>query len=178
MDYSAVGQTAHLAARMEQMAMPGSILVTAETLRLAEGWVQVRALGPVPVRGLAEPVEVFEVKRAGWCGLACKPPPRAASRGSSAATRRWGPPCRAGAGAGWPRADRGGRGRARRRQVAAVPRVPPVTSTHGWLTLESASVSYGKATAYLPVLELLRGYSGSSRGTTRAACARRCREKC
>ena len=37
MDYSAVGQTTHLAARMEQMAMPGSILLTAETLRLVGG---------------------------------------------------------------------------------------------------------------------------------------------
>ena len=52
MDYSAVGQTTHLAARMEQMAMPGSIRITAATLRLVEGLVQVNALGPVPVKGL------------------------------------------------------------------------------------------------------------------------------
>src|SRR5437867_12773587 len=61
MDYTAVGQTTHLAARMEQMAMPGSILVTAEVLRLAEGYVQVKPLGPVPVTGLAAPVDVFEL---------------------------------------------------------------------------------------------------------------------
>jgi class 3 adenylate cyclase len=61
MDYSAIGQTTHLAARMEQLAAPGSIRLTAETLRLAEGLVQVSALGPVPVKGLAEPVEVFEL---------------------------------------------------------------------------------------------------------------------
>src|SRR5262245_7075109 len=64
-DYTAIGQTTHLAARMEQMAMPGSILVTSATLRLAEGYVQVRPLGPVPVKGLAEPVEVHEVTGAG-----------------------------------------------------------------------------------------------------------------
>ena len=40
------------------MAMPGSILITADTLQLAEGYVQVKPLGPVPVKGLAEPVEV------------------------------------------------------------------------------------------------------------------------
>ena len=51
MDYSAIGQTTHLAARMEQLAMPGSILLTAETLRLAEEVVQVKPLGPTPVRG-------------------------------------------------------------------------------------------------------------------------------
>src|SRR5258708_31514423 len=61
MDYSAIGQTTHLAARMEQLAAPGSIRLTAETLRLAEGLLQVTALGPVPVRGLADPVEVFEL---------------------------------------------------------------------------------------------------------------------
>ena len=55
MDYSAVGQTTHLAARMEQLATPGSILLTAATLRLVEGLVQVNALGPVPVKGLTEP---------------------------------------------------------------------------------------------------------------------------
>ena len=53
MDYTAVGQTTHLAARMEQMATPGSILMTADTLRLAEGYVQVKSLGPVNVKGLS-----------------------------------------------------------------------------------------------------------------------------
>src|SRR3989442_11874271 len=61
MDYSAVGQTTHLAARMEQLATPGSIRLTAATLRLVEGLVQANALGPFPVKGLAEPVEVFEL---------------------------------------------------------------------------------------------------------------------
>ncbi len=65
MDYTAVGQTTHLAARMEQLAAPGSIRLTAGTLHLAEGFVQVTPLGPVPVKGLAEPVEVFELVGAG-----------------------------------------------------------------------------------------------------------------
>ena len=61
MDYSAVGLTTVLAARMEQLATPGSMLLTAATLRLVEGMVQVNPLGPVPVKGLVEPVEVFEL---------------------------------------------------------------------------------------------------------------------
>jgi class 3 adenylate cyclase len=61
MDYSAVGQTAHLAARMEQLATPGTIRLSAATLRLVEGFVRVQPLGPVPVKGLTEPVEVFEL---------------------------------------------------------------------------------------------------------------------
>ena len=65
MDYSAVGQTTHLAARMEQLATPGTSCLTAETLRLVEGLVEVTPLGPVPVKGLAEPVEVFELVGAG-----------------------------------------------------------------------------------------------------------------
>ena len=64
MDYSAVGQTTHLAARMEQLAIPGSIRLTAATLRLVEGLVVVQALGPVPVKGVTDPVEVFELVRA------------------------------------------------------------------------------------------------------------------
>ena len=65
MDYTAVGQTTHLAARMEQMAMPGSVLITADTLRLAEGFVQVKSIGPVNVKGMSEPAEVYEVTGAG-----------------------------------------------------------------------------------------------------------------
>src|SRR6516165_7173267 len=59
MEYSAVGQATHLAARMEQLATPGSIFLTATTLRLVAGLVQVTALGLVPVKGLEEPIEVF-----------------------------------------------------------------------------------------------------------------------
>jgi class 3 adenylate cyclase len=64
MDYSAIGQTTHLAARMEQLATPGSILLTAATLWLVEGLVRVTALGPVPVKGLTAPVDVFELVEA------------------------------------------------------------------------------------------------------------------
>ena len=65
MDYTAVGQTTHLAARMEQMAMPGSIMMTADTLQLAEGYVQVKSLGPVNVKGMSEAVDVYEISGAG-----------------------------------------------------------------------------------------------------------------
>src|SRR5207302_10772219 len=65
MDYTAVGQTTHLAARMEQMAAAGSILLSPDTLQLVEGYVQVRSLGPLTVKGLSEPIEVFEVTGAG-----------------------------------------------------------------------------------------------------------------
>src|SRR4029434_2058272 len=63
-DYTAVGQTTHVAARMEQMAVPGSILLSAATLALAEGYVEVKPLGPLPVRGLEASLEVYELTRA------------------------------------------------------------------------------------------------------------------
>lgn len=61
MDYSAVGHTTHLAARMEQLAAPGSSTLTRATLRLVEGLVHVKARWPVPVKGMTEPVEVYEL---------------------------------------------------------------------------------------------------------------------
>ncbi|MGH7419440.1 MAG: adenylate/guanylate cyclase domain-containing protein, partial [Candidatus Rokuibacteriota bacterium] len=65
MDYTAVGQVTHLAARMEQLTDPGAIVITPETLALAEGYVVVKSLGSVPVKGLANAVEVYEVMGAG-----------------------------------------------------------------------------------------------------------------
>jgi class 3 adenylate cyclase len=65
MDYSAVGRTTHLAARMEQQAAPGSILLAPDTLRLAEGYVAVKSLGPMPVKGLADAVDVYEMTGVG-----------------------------------------------------------------------------------------------------------------
>ena len=61
MDYSAIGQTTHLASRMEQLASPGSIHLSRDTFRLVEGFVQVPRLGSVPVKGMPHPVEVFEL---------------------------------------------------------------------------------------------------------------------
>src|SRR6185295_17836076 len=56
-----MGETVHLAARMEQLADPGAAVLTAETLALVEGYVQVRSLGPVPVKGLDAPVAIFQL---------------------------------------------------------------------------------------------------------------------
>jgi class 3 adenylate cyclase len=61
MDYTAVGQTTHLAARMEQLARAGTTLLTAATLSLAEGYIKVKPLGPVGVKGLDPPVDVYEM---------------------------------------------------------------------------------------------------------------------
>src|SRR5262249_23786869 len=59
MDYSAVGQTAHLAARMEQLARPGMTFITTSTLHSAQDFIDVKPLGTVPVKGLEKPVPVY-----------------------------------------------------------------------------------------------------------------------
>jgi class 3 adenylate cyclase len=79
MDYTAVGQTTNLAARMEQLADPGSILLTPDTLALAEGFVQVTSLGPIPVKGLGTPVKVYS-RASVWHDPASKPLPPVAFR--------------------------------------------------------------------------------------------------
>src|SRR5439155_1056598 len=57
----AVGQTTHLAARLEQMAMPGSVLISPQTLRLVEGYVVVKPLGPRSIKGLGLPLDIYEL---------------------------------------------------------------------------------------------------------------------
>jgi len=159
MDYSAIGQTTHLAARMEQLAPPGCIRLTSETLRLADGLVQVTALGPVPVKGLAEPVEVFEL--AGVTALRRRIQ-AAVARGLSPFVGRQSEVealqqalARAGAGQGQVVALLGEPGVGKSRLVYEFLHA---YHTQGWLRLESSSVSYGKATAYLPVCDLLKAY--------------------
>src|SRR5262249_30237973 len=61
MDYSAIGQTTNVAARMEQSATPGTILMAAPTVTRTEGYVEVRPRGPMPIKGLAEPMETYEL---------------------------------------------------------------------------------------------------------------------
>jgi class 3 adenylate cyclase/tetratricopeptide (TPR) repeat protein len=159
MDYSAVGQTTHLAARMEQLATPGSVLLTAATLRLVEGLVQVKALGPVPVKGLSEPVEVFELVGASALRRRLQ---AAAARGLTRFVGRQTELAalqqaleRAGAGHGQVAALVGEAGVGKSRLVYEFVHA---NQTQDWRVLESASVSYGKAMPYFPVLELLRHY--------------------
>jgi len=159
MDYSAVGQTTHLAARMEQLAPPGGIRLTAATLRLVDGLVQVHGLGRFPVKGLPEPVEVFELTGASTIhrrlqAVAARSLTRFVGRQHELETLRQALE-RAAAGHGQIVAIVGEAGVGKSRLVyeftqAGVPRT--------WLILEGASVSYGKATPYFPVLDLLRRY--------------------
>ena len=159
MDYTAVGQTTHLAARMEQLADPGSILLTPDTLVPAEGFVRVTALGPMALKGVPAPVDVYELVgvsavRSRLQAAAARGLSRFVGRDAEIDQLR----------RALEQAHQG------RGQVVAVVGEPGVgksrlafelTNSHrvdGWLVLESGSVSYGKATSYLPVIDLLKVY--------------------
>jgi len=86
MDYTAVGQTTHLAARMEQMAKPGSVLLTADTVRLVEGYARMRSLGPSRSRASAGPSTSTSSSAPRARGRGCRWPRAGASRRSSGAT--------------------------------------------------------------------------------------------
>ena len=167
MDYTAIGQTTHLAARMEQIARPGTILITGDTLRLAEGYVDVSPLGPVSVKGLAKAVDVFEVRGAG--------PVR--SRFQAAAARGLTPFVGRSSEMSLLR-DALAAAEHARPQVVAIVGEPGVgksrlvhefvhsRQTSNWLVVESNSASYGQATPYLPVIELLKNYFKIDAGDT------------
>ena len=159
MDYSAVGPTTHLAARMEQLARPGTIRFSGSTLRLVEGLVQVNALGLIPVKGMTEPVEVYELTGASSVRRRLQ---AAVARGLTKFVGRdteiralHQALEQAGAGRGQVVAAVGEAGVGKSRLLYEF-----VHShrTQVWRVLESASVSYGKATPYFPVVDLLKRY--------------------
>ena len=94
MDYTAVGQTTHLAARMEQSAMPDTILIPGTMLSLTRDAVAVSPLGPRSMKGLAAPIDVYEVTGASTTARGGRPRPRETSRASSGGTPRWRRCCR------------------------------------------------------------------------------------
>jgi class 3 adenylate cyclase/tetratricopeptide (TPR) repeat protein len=159
--YMAVGRTTHLASRLAELAAPGSVLATADTQRLAAGYVRVKPLGPMAVKGFGEPVEAYEVTGRGEIR---SPLQAAAARGFSRFVGRDAELAQLQRAVAQAEKGRG--------QVAAIVGEPGVGKSRlvfelmcsqrgeGWLVLEARPASYGKATSYLPVIDLLRGYFG------------------
>jgi len=164
-DYSALGHTTHLAARMQELANGGAILMTAATLREVEGFVEVKSLGAVQVKGVSRPVDAYELMGA----------TSARTRLHAAVTRGLTPfvgrkteietfqkvieKSAAGHGQIFSMVGEPGMGKSRLVYEFIHSRVPT-----DWLVLEAPSVSYGKATPYFPVIELLRRYFEISGG--------------
>jgi tetratricopeptide (TPR) repeat protein len=159
MDYSAVGQTTHLAARMEQTAAPGTIRLTTATHRLTAGLVQVRSLGPVGVKGLTEPLEALELigpeptmtrleasAGSGLTPLVGRETELALLHQIVDRTER---------SAGQVAALVGEAGIGKSRLVWELSRSPRLRN---WLSLTGRSQSYSTGTPYVPVVEILKAY--------------------
>jgi class 3 adenylate cyclase/tetratricopeptide (TPR) repeat protein len=165
MDYTAVGQTTHLAARMEQLAEPGAIAISPETFGLVEGYIEASSLGAVAVKGLAEPVEIYEVTGAGQARTRLQ---AAARRGLTRFVGRHTEMqrlCRTlrSTAEGHSRivGIEGEAGVGKSRLIYELTRSD---SSRGWLVLHAGAAQYGKAVPYLPIADLLSGYFAIDRG--------------
>ncbi len=159
LDYSAVGHALGLAARMEALAKPDSILVTGATHDLTEDYFRWSPLGPIAVKGSSQPVEAYELlgpsevrtrlqagARRGLTPFVgrshemehLKSTLELAKRGQGQVVGAVGDP---------------GVGKSR-----LFLEFKGLDRTAGCLILEGSSVSFGRATAYLPLIDLLRGY--------------------
>jgi class 3 adenylate cyclase/tetratricopeptide (TPR) repeat protein len=160
MDYTAVGQTTHLAARMEQMAAPGSILITPSTLRLAEAAITVRPLGRRVVKGLEGTVKIYELTGAVPKRSILKTTVgqrRSRFVGRQEELDRFGQILsHAEQGHGQVAAVSGEPGVGKSRLVYEFIHSTP--QTRDWQVLECRSFSYEVNTPWAPVVELLRRY--------------------
>ena len=159
LDYSAVGHAVGLAARMESLANPNTVLVTGGTYALTEDYFRWSALGPIAVKGSSQPVEAYELLGASDVRTRLQAGARRgltpfigrsremdhlkenlelAKRGHGQVVGVVGDP---------------GVGKSR-----LFLELKGLDRTGGCLILEASSVSFGKATAYLPLIDVLRGY--------------------
>jgi class 3 adenylate cyclase/predicted ATPase len=159
-EYTPVGHATNLAARMQSVAPANGVVISDDSRRLVEGYFELRDLGPTEIKGIAEPINVYEVTGAG--------PLRghfelAARRGLTkfvgrerevAEMKRALELARSGHGQIVAAVAEAGTGKSR--LIYEFKRLVPDDCR----VLEAYSVSYGKASAYLPVLELLYDYFG------------------
>ena len=159
MEYSAVGQTTHMASRMEQLASPGSILATEAFARLTEGQLHFKPLGVTAIKGLAEPADVFQLidaepTRKRFQASSGRGLTRFVGRQAEMSTLR----------------NALDRTRAGHGQVVAVIGEPGTGKsrlfyefldsdlTRGCFTVETGAVSYGKLNAFSPIRDLVKAY--------------------
>jgi class 3 adenylate cyclase/predicted ATPase len=157
-EYTPIGHTANLASRMQTLAEPGSAMVSEATFRLCDGYFTFRALGPARVKGISEPVNVYEVTGLGALRTRLQ---RSAGRGLTKfvgraremdAMRRALEMAKQGHGQIVAAIGEAGLGKSRLCYEFKA------TAQSGCLVLETFSVSHGKASAYLPIIEFLNNY--------------------
>ncbi len=157
-EYTPIGHTTNLASRMQALAPTGSIAISEPTRKLVEGYFALKPLGPTKVKGVSEPVDVYEVTGLGPLRTRLQ---RAVGRGL---TKFVGREREMQAMRHAAELARGGHGQI----VAAVAEAGTgksrllfefkVKHQSEWMVLEAFSVSHGKSSAYLPVIDLLHGY--------------------
>jgi class 3 adenylate cyclase len=159
-EYRLIGHTANLASRMESIAPPGSIAVSESTAKLCDGYFDLRDLGPTTVKGVSTPISVYEVLGRGPLRTHFELSTRRGltrfvgrereldqmRRALEQSMTRHGQIVAVVAEAGT------GKSRLFYEFKATIPAECKI--------LEAYSVSHGKASAWLPVLELLHGYFG------------------
>ena len=157
-EYSPIGHSISLAARLQTLAAPGSVVIGESVQRFVEGYFQLKALGASRIKGVSEPVNVYEVTGLGSLRTRLQ---RSAGRGL---TKFVGREREMEALKHAAEQAKGGRG-----QIVAAMAEPGVgksrlffefkaTSQSGSMVLETFSVSHGKASAYLSVIDLLHSY--------------------
>jgi class 3 adenylate cyclase/tetratricopeptide (TPR) repeat protein len=157
-EYTPIGHSTSLASRLQALANPGSVAISETVRKLVEGYFLLKLLGPARIKGVSEPVNVYEVTGLGPLRTRLQ---RSAGRGL---TKFVGREREMEALKHAAELARQGHG-----QIVAAMAEPGVgksrlflefmaTSQAGWMVLETFSVSHGKAAAYLPVLDLLLGY--------------------
>jgi class 3 adenylate cyclase len=154
-EYTPIGYSTSLASRLQTLATPGSTVVSEHTRKLIEGYFQLKSLGPTKVKGVSEPIELFEVTGLGPLRTRLQ---RSAGRGLTKfvgreremeTLTRAAEQARTGHGQIVATVAEAGVGKSRMFYEFKV------KNQSGWMVLEAFSVSHGKASAYLPVIELL-----------------------
>jgi class 3 adenylate cyclase/tetratricopeptide (TPR) repeat protein len=157
-EYTPIGHSTGLAARLQALAAPGAIAISEAVRKLVEGYFTLKSLGPARIKGVSEPVNIYEVTGLGPLRTRLQ---RAAGRGLTKfvgrqaeleAMKRAAELAKAGHGQLVAAMGEAGVGKSRLFYEFKA------RAQSGCLVLETFSVSHGKASAYLPVIELLHAY--------------------
>src|SRR5580704_15950425 len=157
-EYTPIGHTTNLASRIQTLADPGATAISESTRRLVEGYFVLKPLGPARIKGVTDPVNLYEVTGLGPLRTRLQ---RSAGRGFTKFVGRQREMDAMKAAAEQAKAGRG--------QIVAAMAEAGVgksrlmfefkaTIAAGWMVLEAFSVSHGKASSYLPVIDLLHSY--------------------
>jgi class 3 adenylate cyclase/tetratricopeptide (TPR) repeat protein len=157
-EYTPIGHTTNLASRMQALAPTGSIAISEQTRKLVEGYFALKPLGPTKVKGVTEPVNVYEATGLGPLRTRLQ---RSAGRGLTKfvgreremeALKHAAEQARSGHGQIVAAMAEAGTGKSRLFFEFKA------KNQSGWMVLETFSVSHGKASAYFPVIDLLHSY--------------------